>query len=101
MGTASWALCGREGAMSESFGSVCHGAGRVLSRNAAKAGRTANQVRESLEARGILVRSETRDGIVEEVPEAYKDVDEVIETVHAAGLAIKVARFTPMVVIKG
>jgi tRNA-splicing ligase RtcB len=101
MGTASWALCGSEGAMLESFGSVCHGAGRMLSRNAAKAGRDARQVRELLESQGILVRSETRDGLVEEVPEAYKDVDEVIETVHRAGLAIKVARFTPMVVIKG
>jgi tRNA-splicing ligase RtcB len=101
MGTASWILAGQQGAMEETFGSVCHGAGRMLSRHAAKAGRNANQIREELERRGILVRSETRDGIVEETPEAYKDVDEVIETVHRAGLAKKVARLRPMGVIKG
>ncbi|MBI4889330.1 MAG: RtcB family protein [Acidobacteria bacterium] len=101
MGTASWVLAGRDGAMLESFGSVCHGAGRLLSRNAAKAGRDARQVQKELEARGILVRSETRDGIVEEVPEAYKDVDEVIDVVHRAGLAAKVARLRPLGVIKG
>ncbi|MBE0656458.1 MAG: RtcB family protein [Bryobacteraceae bacterium] len=101
MGTASWILAGQQGAMDETFGSVCHGAGRMLSRHAAKAGRNATQIREELERRGILVRSETRDGIVEETPEAYKDVDEVIETVHRAGLAKKVARLRPMGVIKG
>ncbi|MCS7042824.1 MAG: RtcB family protein [Bryobacteraceae bacterium] len=101
MGTASWVLAGCEGAMQESFGSVCHGAGRVLSRHAAKHGRDARAVQRELEERGILVRSETRDGIIEEVPEAYKDVDEVIETVHRAGLARKVARLRPMGVIKG
>lgn len=101
MGTASWILAGQQGAMDETFGSVCHGAGRMLSRHAAKAGRNANQIREELERQGILVRSETRDGIVEETPEAYKDVDEVIETVHRAGLASKVARLRPMGVIKG
>ncbi len=101
MGTASWILAGREGAMAETFGSVCHGAGRMLSRNAAKAGRDARQVQRVLEEKGIIVRSETRDGILEEVPEAYKDVDEVIETVHLAGLAAKVARLRPLGVIKG
>jgi len=101
MGTASWVLAGCEGAMQESFGSVCHGAGRLMSRNAAKAGRDAREVQRELEERGILVRSETRDGIVEEVPEAYKDVDEVIDVVHRAGLARKVARMRPMGVIKG
>jgi tRNA-splicing ligase RtcB len=101
MGTASWVLAGREGSMRESFGSVCHGAGRLMSRHAAKAGRDARAVREALAAQGIVVRSETRDGIVEEVPEAYKDVDEVIETVHLADLAAKVARLRPMGVIKG
>jgi tRNA-splicing ligase RtcB len=101
MGTASWILAGQQGVMDETFGSVCHGAGRLLSRHAAKAGRNASQIREELERQGILVRSETRDGIVEETPEAYKDVDEVIETVHRAGLAKKVARLRPMGVIKG
>jgi len=101
MGTASWVLVGAEGSMRETFGTVCHGAGRMMSRHAAKKGRDARQVQRELEERGILVRSETRDGIIEEVPEAYKDVDAVIETVHTAGLARKVARLRPMGVIKG
>ncbi len=101
MGTASWILVGAPGAMQETFGSVCHGAGRLLSRTAARKGRDARQVQKNLEERGILVRSESRDGILEEVPEAYKDVDEVIEVVERAGLARKVARLRPMGVIKG
>ena len=72
-----------------------------MSRTAAKKGRDAREVQRELEERGILVRSETRDGILEEVPDAYKDVDEVIEVVHQAGLATKVARLKPMGVIKG
>ena len=101
MGTASWILVGAEGAMRETFGSVCHGAGRLMSRTAARKGRDAREVQQRLEEQGILVRSESRDGILEEVPEAYKNVDEVIEVVHEAGLARKVARFRPMGVIKG
>jgi len=101
MGTASWILVGAEGAMRETFGSVCHGAGRLMSRTAARKGRDAREVQKRLEEQGILVRSESRDGILEEVPEAYKNVDEVIEVVHDAGLARKVARFRPMGVIKG
>jgi tRNA-splicing ligase RtcB len=101
MGTASWVLAGAEGAMRETFGSVCHGAGRLMSRTAAKKGRNAREVQEKLERQGILVRSETRDGILEELPEAYKDVDAVIEVVHEAGLARKVARLRPLGVIKG
>ncbi len=101
MGTASWVLVGAEGARRETFGSVCHGAGRLMSRTAVRKGRDARQVQKQLELQGILVRSETKDGIVEEVPEAYKNVDEVIEVVHNAGLARKVARLRPMGVIKG
>lgn len=101
MGTASWVLAGAQGAMDETFGSVCHGAGRVMSRTAARKGRDVAQVRKCLEEAGILVRSETRDGILEEVPEAYKNVDEVIEVVAQAGLATKVARLRPIGVIKG
>ena len=101
MGTASWVLAGSEGAMRETFGSVCHGAGRLLSRTAVKKGRDARQELQKLESQGILVRSESRDGILEELPEAYKNVDEVIEVVHNAGLARKVARLRPMGVIKG
>lgn len=101
MGTASWILVGDEGAMRETFGSVCHGAGRLLSRTAAKRGHNARDVQDRLAAQGILVRSETRDGILEEIPEAYKDVDEVIAVVTGAGLAKAVARVRPMGVIKG
>jgi tRNA-splicing ligase RtcB (3'-phosphate/5'-hydroxy nucleic acid ligase) len=101
MGTASWVLVGLDGAMAESFGSVCHGAGRVLSRTAVRKGKNVQEERRKLERNGILVRSESRDGILEELPEAYKDVDEVIEVVHHAGLAKKVARLRPMGVIKG
>jgi tRNA-splicing ligase RtcB (3'-phosphate/5'-hydroxy nucleic acid ligase) len=101
MGTASWVLAGMEGSMRETFGSVCHGAGRLMSRTAAKKGRDARAEQKKLEEQGILVRSETRDGILEEIPEAYKDVDRVIEVVHEAGLARKVARLRPLGVIKG
>ena len=101
MGTASWVLAGAEGAMRETFGSVCHGAGRLMSRTAVRKGKDARTEINKLEQAGILVRSETRDGILEELPEAYKNVDEVIEVVHNAGLAKKVARLRPMGVIKG
>ena len=101
MGTASWILVGAPGAMKETFGSVCHGAGRLLSRTAARKGHDAKKVQQKLESEGIIVRSETRDGILEEIPEAYKNVDDVIEVVHQAGLAHKVARLRPMGVIKG
>ena len=101
MGTASWVLAGSDGALRETFGSVCHGAGRLLSRTAVRKGRDARDEQRKLEERGILVRSETRDGILEELPDAYKNVDEVIEVVHRAGLARKVARLRPMAVIKG
>jgi tRNA-splicing ligase RtcB len=101
MGTASWILAGAHGALEETFGSVCHGAGRLLSRTAAKKGRDARQVQQRLEESGILVRSESRDGILEEIPEAYKDVDAVIDVVDRAGLAVKVARLRPLGVIKG
>ena len=101
MGTASWVLVGAAGAMRETFGSVCHGAGRQLSRAAARRGRDAREEERKLRAAGVYVRSESRDGILEEIPEAYKDVDEVIEVVHLARLAKKVARLRPMGVIKG
>jgi tRNA-splicing ligase RtcB (3'-phosphate/5'-hydroxy nucleic acid ligase) len=101
MGTASWVLAGQPGSMQETFGTTCHGAGRLLSRTAAKKGKDVKQVLQDLENAGIIVRSETKKGLLEEIPEAYKDVDEVIEVVHNAGLAKKVARLRPMGVIKG
>jgi tRNA-splicing ligase RtcB len=101
MGTSSYVLVGAEGAMRESFGTCCHGAGRVMSRTAAKKSPYAQDVRQRLEDLGIIVRADSGDGITEEIPEAYKDVDAVIDVVHNAGLARRVARLKPMGVIKG
>ncbi|MGB0036665.1 MAG: RtcB family protein [Candidatus Acidiferrales bacterium] len=101
MGTASYVLVGNDRAMEETFGTVCHGAGRAMSRTAAKRGRDARVEIKKLEEKGIIVRSETRDGILEEIPEAYKDIEEVVDVVHNAGLARKVARLRPMGVVKG
>lgn len=101
MGTASYVMVGTERAMEETFGTVCHGAGRAMSRTAAKKGRDARVEMKKLEDQGIIVRCETRDGILEEIPEAYKDIDAVIDVVHNAGLARRVARLRPLGVIKG
>ena len=101
MGTASWVLVGAEGAMRETFGTVCHGAGRRMSRTAAKHSEAARTARQRLEEQGIFVKSESREGIAEEIPEAYKDVDAVVDVVHRAGLSKKVARLKPIGVIKG
>ena len=101
MGTSSYVLVGAEGAMRETFGTTCHGAGRVMSRTAAKKSEWAASARARLEEQGILVRAETKNGIAEEIPEAYKDVDEVVNVVHEAGLSKRVARLKPKGVIKG
>lgn len=101
MGTASWVLAGTAQSMAQSFGSTCHGAGRVLSRHQAKRAIRGDQLRRDLEQGGIHVRAGSLPGLAEEAPEAYKDVDEVVETVAAAGLARKVARLRPVAVIKG
>jgi len=101
MGTASYVLVGAEGALRETFGTTCHGAGRVMSRTAARKSPAAQNARQRLEDQGIIVRSETLDGITEEIPEAYKDVDAVINVVHNAGLSKRVARLKPIGVIKG
>ena len=101
MGTASYVLVGTERAMEETFGTVCHGAGRAMSRTAAKKGRDARVETKKLEDQGIILRAETRDGVLEEIPEAYKDIDAVVDVVHNAGLARRVARLRPLGVIKG
>lgn len=101
MGTASWILAGQPGSVAETFGTACHGAGRLLSRTAAQKGRDVREVMRALEEDGIYVKSETKSGLLEEIPEAYKDVDEVVNVVHHAGLAKRVARLRPMGVIKG
>ncbi len=101
MGTASYLLVGTEQAMRESFGSSCHGAGRHMSRMAAKRYQRADQVVAGLEQRGIYLRAKSRKVIAEEAPEAYKDIDEVVKISHQAGLARKVARMKPVGVVKG
>jgi len=101
MGTASYVLVGTQKAMDETFGSTCHGAGRVMSRHAAKRDVRGSELRQELEAQGIVVRAGSMSGLAEEAPSAYKDVDRVIEVVHGAGLSRKVARLVPIGVIKG
>jgi tRNA-splicing ligase RtcB len=101
MGTASWVLVGTEDSMTRSFGSSCHGAGRVMSRSKAKKEVEGNALRRELESKGIRVRAGSLPGLAEEAPSAYKDVDMVVETVSEAGIAKKVARLRPVVVIKG
>jgi len=101
MGTASWVLVGTKEAMTQTFGSICHGAGRVMSRSKAKKIVRGTKLREELEKKGIHVRAGSMPGLAEEAPMAYKDVDRVIEVVHGAGIAKKVARLIPLAVIKG
>ena len=101
MGTASWVLLGRPGSMDLSFGSTAHGAGRTMSRSRAKREYTEEQVRGELGRRGIQIRALTRNGVVEETPQAYKDVDAVAEVSDSLGIATKVARLVPLGVIKG
>lgn len=101
MGTASWVLVGTEKSMAQSFGSTCHGAGRTMSRSQAKRTIRGDELREELEAGGIHVRAGSLPGLAEEAPSAYKDVDRVIEVVHGAGIARKVARIVPVAVVKG
>jgi tRNA-splicing ligase RtcB (3'-phosphate/5'-hydroxy nucleic acid ligase) len=101
MGTASYVLVGTEQAMQETFGSTCHGAGRVLSRKAAKRQAKGRSIARELEDLGILVRWTGRGTLAEEMPEAYKDVSQVVEVVHGAGISRKVARLRPIAVVKG
>jgi tRNA-splicing ligase RtcB len=101
MGTASWVLVGTEKSMLHSFGSTCHGAGRMMSRSQAKKDVRGESLRNELEKGGIRVRAGSLAGLAEEAPRAYKDVDEVVEAVTGAEIARKVARLVPVAVIKG
>ncbi len=101
MGTGSWVLVGTPRAMTISFGSSCHGAGRTMSRNKAKRSMRGERIREQLKREGIIVRAGSMRGLAEEAPAAYKAVDEVVEAVVGAGIARKVARLRPLAVIKG
>ena len=101
MGTASWILIGNKKSLDLSFGSTAHGAGRTMSRSAAKRSHTVDEVRTGLESKGIYVKALTKEGIVEETPDAYKDVDAVVDVSDSLGIATKVVRLIPLGVIKG
>jgi tRNA-splicing ligase RtcB len=101
MGRASHLLAGMDGAMSLSWGSTCHGAGRLMSRTQALKNTRGRSIARELGDKGVVVRSHTADTLREEAPEAYKDVDQVVEIVHRAGLSRKVARMRPLGVVKG
>jgi len=100
MGTASYVLVGTEKG-EDSFFSVCHGAGRTMSRHEALRRASGKEIVEILKKRGIIIKCRNLRGIAEEAPIAYKDIDNVVEAVHQAGLAKKVARLVPLAVIKG
>ena len=101
MGRCSYIAVGTESAMKETFGSTCHGAGRVQSRGAAKRSLKGSDVAKDLERRGILVKATSMSSLAEEASESYKDVSDVIEVAHNAGISKKVARTVPLGVIKG
>ncbi|HVN81399.1 MAG TPA: RtcB family protein [Terriglobia bacterium] len=101
MGTCSYVLVGTEAAMKETFGSCCHGAGRAMSRSQAKRETTPEQLLKEMKDKGILVKGQSRSGLTEEKPDAYKDVSQVVSVVHHAGIARKVAKLTPLAVMKG
>jgi tRNA-splicing ligase RtcB len=101
MGRYSYILTGTEKALEETWGSVCHGAGRAMSRSAAIRKYSVDKLLSDLEKKGIVVRSASKKGLVEEAPEAYKDVREVVDIVQNSGLAQKVARMRPLGVVKG
>jgi tRNA-splicing ligase RtcB len=101
MGTASYILAGTRESEQQAFSSACHGAGRAMSRHAAKRRWQGRAVVDDLARRGILIRSPSLRGVAEEAPGAYKDVSAVVDAAHAAGLAGKVARLEPLICIKG
>jgi tRNA-splicing ligase RtcB len=101
MGTASYVLVGTEQGMQQSLGSCCHGAGRRMSRMAAKRSIHGKQLKENLQSAGICVQAGSYAGLAEEAPSAYKNVDDVVDVVDNAGIAHKVAKLRPKAVIKG
>ncbi len=101
MGRCSYVLIGTQKAMEETFGSTCHGAGRVMSRHQAIKAAKGRSIARELEDKGIIVKGASLGTLVEEIPEAYKDVNDVVNVVHQAGISRKVAKLVPMGVIKG
>jgi tRNA-splicing ligase RtcB (3'-phosphate/5'-hydroxy nucleic acid ligase) len=94
-------LVGAEGSMKRTFGTTCHGAGRAMSRTAAVKDAAGRKIDKELEHRGVIAMASSRMGLAEEQPKAYKNVDDVVDVVHEAGLSRKVARMRPIGVIKG
>ncbi|MCX7704880.1 MAG: RtcB family protein, partial [bacterium] len=101
MGTNSYVLVGTQKAMEETWGSTCHGAGRTMSRSQAIKSSKGRKIEDELAKLGVLARAKSRGGLAEEIPEAYKDVDEIVRVVEEAGLSKKVAKMKPLAVIKG
>jgi len=101
MGRYSYVLVGTEVAMRETFGSTCHGAGRLMSRTAAVKAARGRRIGDELRQRGVLARATGRDALAEEMPEAYKDVQDVVDVVHRFGVSTRVVRLRPLAVIKG
>jgi tRNA-splicing ligase RtcB len=101
MGTPSFVLRGTSKAMERTFGSTCHGAGRVMSRTQAKKRLSGKEVIANLARRGILVKSPNENAIADEAPEVYKSSQEVVQVVHEVGLSLLVAQLEPLGVIKG
>jgi tRNA-splicing ligase RtcB len=101
MGRASWVLVGQPGSMDKTFGSTCHGAGRAMSRRQAVKQAQGRRIDRELSTAGIRAKARGWRGLAEEQPDAYKDVDLVVDVVHRAGLSKRVARLTPIGVIKG
>jgi tRNA-splicing ligase RtcB len=101
MGRASWVLVGQQGSMDQTFGTTCHGAGRLMSRTQAIREAKGRRIDKELAQQGVTVRANSWKGLAEEQPKAYKDVNLVVDVVHKAGLSKKVARMKPIGVIKG
>ena len=101
MGTASYVCVGTQRGLEETFGSVAHGAGRVMSRTSATKQRRGEEVKKALEEKGEFVRGASAEGLAEEAPEAHKDIDEVALSVELSGIGKKVSRHIPLAVMKG
>jgi tRNA-splicing ligase RtcB len=101
MGRASWVLTGQQGSMEQTFGTTCHGAGRLMSRTQAVKQAKGRRIDRELAARGVIAKAQSWRGLAEEQPDAYKDVNQVVDVVHRAGISKKVARMRPLGVVKG
>ena len=101
MGTCSYVLTGTDVGMEETFGSTCHGAGRSCSRNKSRHSLDYQEVLDSLKAKGISIRVASPKLVMEEAPESYKDVTQVVNTCHAAGISKKCVKLRPIAVVKG